>query len=112
MKYECLEETCKKQFLFPAKISKPLTEKSGTVILQTMAVQGDMIETHVCPYCQSLNIQETTAPTQGIANVYIYELTTGAQTELDKLLAAGYQIVNRYSKQYHLEKPKPAEVKP
>jgi hypothetical protein len=107
--YECLEEKCKKQFLFAAKIIAPIKKidwREGPNIVEVTAGVATK-ETHQCPYCGSLNIQEAKSTVEDIANVYIYELTTGAQTELDKLLAQGYQIVSRFSKQYHLEKPKP-----
>jgi len=99
MKYQCLNEICGKLFLYPAKreTTTPITEVK--------------LEVHVCPYCGSIDIEEYTPEplaqtVEEIANVFIYDLTTGAQTQLDKLLADGYKIVNRYSKQYHLEKPK------
>ena len=60
----------------------------------------------VCPDCGNRNIVEYTEPASEVANVYIYDLGSGPQTELDGLLAQGYVIQNRYSKQYHLEKPK------
>lgn len=98
MKYICLNEGCGKLFMHPAKHSVNLS--------------GLTTETHVCPYCGSLDIEEyTEQPTQTeTANVYVYELTSGAQTGLDNLLVAGYKIVARYSKQYHLEKPKEAKA--
>ena len=40
-----------------------------------------------------------------IEAVYIHDLTTGDQTNLTYLLSEGWVIVNRYAKQYHLEKP-------
>ncbi len=93
---------CDKTFLYAAKKSIAATTD-----------QTCTVETYVCPYCESLNLaeQEPEAPVQEQpTNVYVYELTTGAQTELDKLLAQGYQIVSRFSKQYHLEKPKTKEA--
>jgi len=105
MKYQCLSESCGKLFMFPAKL----------VVGLNQAIQ-DHTEVHACPYCHSIDIEEYVAPplpqtVEEVANVYIYDLTTGAQSQLDQLLEQGYKIVNRYSKQYHLEKPKPVEVK-
>jgi hypothetical protein len=96
MKYQCLNENCKKTFMTPAKKTETLTEN----ITQ---------ETSVCPHYQSVNYEE--AQLQPLAqpqieSVYIYDLTSGKQEALDKLLSEGYVIVNRFSKQYHLEKPK------
>ena len=100
---------CQKTFIYPAKLSK--WEPSKTVNVgdeDTTSQVSDCTELSVCPFCKSPDIivQEETAKQETVANVYIYELTSGAQTELDGLLARGYRIVNRYSKQYHLEKLK------
>jgi hypothetical protein len=116
MKYQCLN--CDKLFVYPAKlISVGLNgnhhlETAPTAFMHPADyVITSTVEVHVCPYCNSSDIEEyTPAPlpqtVEEIANVFIYDLTTGAQTQLDRLLADGYKIVNRYSKQYHLEKTK------
>lgn len=115
MKYQCLN--CDKLFIYPAI----MTRKNVLTLVEHRPephddLYGDgNLEWRVCPYCQSKDIEEYTPEplpqtVEEIANVYIYDLTTGAQTALDQLLAQGYRIVNRYSKQYHLEKPKTAPV--
>ena len=68
-------------------------------------------EISCCPKClldSKINLEYEAIPESlgAVSNVFIYDLTSGAQTELDKMLAEGYVIVNRYSKQYHIEKPK------
>lgn len=63
-------------------------------------------EIPVCPICGNLEYSEYTETVEDVESVYIYDLTSGPQTELNGLLAQGYKILNRYSKQYHLEKPK------
>lgn len=72
-------------------------------------------EVQCCPFCLKdtsiPNVCYTELAEENVANVYVYDLTTGPQTQLDQLLADGFKIVNRYSKQYHLEKPK-AKVAP
>lgn len=86
---------CGKKFLYAAK--------------QVTITNTDSIEKHVCPYCLNLNITEAPiveAEKEQIEAVYVYDLKSGMQTELNELLAQGFEIVARYSKQYHLEKPK------
>jgi hypothetical protein len=105
MNYQC--EKCKKVFIHPAKHVHFLEPKDIAVDEDTTIKAGDTVETDVCPFCFSKDFSEC-ADNQDVSNVYVYDLTSGPQTELDGLLALGYRIVNRYSKQYHLEKPKEA----
>jgi len=69
----------------------------------------DQIEDSICPFCKSMTFAEYVEPaeTKQVENVFIYELTTGPQLGLDKLLAEGYEIVGRSVKLYQLEKCKP-----
>lgn len=112
MKYTC--QNCGWAFTQPAEIIKPLNQE-GSVAIQVsgMLVISNTIKTFACPRCNSIAYEET-EQNKAPANVYVYELTTGPQTKLDELLAEGYEVVNRYSKQYHLEKPKiaPSDAKP
>ena len=106
MKYQCSNPECNKTFIHTAKAVNYSFPK-------TTGITTDYIETAVCPHCGSKNYDETTqAPVVQVQveSVYIYDLTSGPQTALDALLAQGYVIVNRYSKQYHLEKPKSAPI--
>jgi hypothetical protein len=77
---------------------------------------GDVnwIESKQCPECGSIHFTEYTEPIipATVESVYIYDLTSGPQTELNGLLAQGYVIINRYAKTYSLEKPKVAESLP
>jgi hypothetical protein len=109
--------SCKKTFIYPAHVTEitpsfqapnSYAPPNWTTSATPMVTDCKQVEYTVCPYCRSLDIQtkEETVPQETVAKVYVYELTTGAQTELDKLLAEGFRIVNRYSKQYHLEKLK------
>jgi hypothetical protein len=74
----------------------------------------ESLEVSVCPFCQSKTFDEYQEPVANVESVYIYELTSGPQLGLDKLLADGYVIVNRYAKTYSLEKlkVKPKVVQP
>lgn len=97
MKYYC--KTCNKQFLHAAK-----------QILSGMTITEPVLEVYVCPFCQSKDFDELTENQTEIGNVYVYDLTSGPQTKLDELLAQGYKVAARYSKQYILEKPKEAKA--
>lgn len=84
---------CQKRFIY-ASIKVEMLESST-------------LETHVCPYCQSIDLTEApleTVQPVSVEAVYVHDLTSGNQEALNKLLAEGYVIVNRYAKQYHLEK--------
>jgi hypothetical protein len=116
MKYVCKDSECGKQFQTLAKIV--MYDYTGNLekefVHPTDHLMISQTEYYCCPHCGSQDFDEAPAEPvkqEEICNVYIYELTTGAQTELDKLLASGYKVVNRYSKQYHLEKPKQTEIK-
>ena len=82
-------------FLFPAT--------------QHMGSEFTWVESKECPRCQSEAISEFVEPEADIEAVYIHDLTSGDQVILSTLLAEGWKIVNRYAKQYHLEKPKAVE---
>ena len=98
--YQC--NACGRTFNHPAKQTLRLPSNS--------IGERDFLETYVCPFCNSKEYKEYTDPQPEVSNVHIYDLTSGPQTALDALLAQGYVIVNRYSKQYHLEKPKQTEA--
>lgn len=93
--YRC--EKCNQTFQHPAKRLEYDNEKD-------IMVMHPHTEYQVCPYCLSKNYSETVEAQP--EKVYVYDLTSGPQTELNKLLAEGYIVVARYSKQYHLEKLK------
>jgi len=116
--FECQNPNCAKQFHYAAKYtvhqySKPeVKEQIGTIITVEPIVLST-IEEFLCPFCKSKEFTEYIPPTptqEEIANVYIYDLTSGAQTALDALLAQGYRIQQRYAKQYFLEKPKTSPI--
>jgi hypothetical protein len=72
-------------------------------------IAGDFLETQVCPFCQSKVFSEVQEA--DVANVLVVELTTGPQIAIDKALADGYLVVNRYAGKYVLEKPKAEKEK-
>lgn len=95
-------QSCSKIFIYAAKLIEPQKPK-----MNTPEHTYSTIETYVCPFCQSPNIaeQEPEAPVQEQpSNVFVYDLKSGANPELDLLLQDGWKIVSRYAKQYMLEK--------
>lgn len=80
---------------------KVAVNDQATVVMGNLAVQGDTFETHVCPYCKSLDISE--APDRQPIEVQV----TGDWAQVNKLLTEGWQIKNTYAKEYHLWKCKP-----
>jgi DNA-directed RNA polymerase subunit RPC12/RpoP len=82
MKYQCLNEACGKLFMYPAK----KTETPITAVY----------ETHVCPYCGSLDIEEYTpepTPQPQITSVVSVELA-----QVDSYLKMGYVVRELYAK--------------
>lgn len=103
MRFKCLNPECGKLFVYAATANE---------WKETTSVS---LEKHVYPYCQSLTFSEYTEQPEAqapVEAVYVYDLTTGMQDGLNKLLAEGFEIVNRFSKQYHLEKKLREEPKP
>lgn len=96
----------KHTFLHAAKKIESLDDKSASIAVgigSALSV-GNMVETYVCPECHSIHYSEVVAPQP--EKTYVAKLGTGPQTEIDDLVAQGYNVVSRYSGQYHLEKPK------
>ena len=118
MKYLCANPECNFTFTHPAKhienTSKQIVKGKETTTFDYLpsypAETTNITETYVCPNCNKINFTEAVEDASAVESVYIYELTSGPQTELNGLLAQGYVIVNRYAKAHHLEKPK--AVKP
>ena len=109
MKYVCGD--CQRVFSHTAATTEHTSKNIQTALSTEKGMSleyVDWFETSfsVCPFCLSKSFNEYVEPAEDIANVYIYDLTSGPQTALDELLAQGYKIVNRYAKAYHLEKPK------
>ena len=110
MKYTCEN---KHEFLHPAKktvFTPPVFQLNQSTDATLKPVTSETIEISVCPQCQSIHYTESPELEPQVQNVYIYDLTSGPQTELDGLLAQGYRIVARYSKTYTLEKLKEAKT--
>jgi len=118
--YKCA--ACGRTFSHPAKqtIEKPVMQfKYSSNCLEpnnytTSALPVEQqskitLEVYVCPFCESNNfvVQEEPIVTEDVEGVYVADLVSGANPEIDKLLASGWIIKGRFAKQYTLEKPKP-----
>jgi hypothetical protein len=101
MKFEC--GLCHKTFLHPGILRTAVDDANRSVMMGPIAVQGDSLETHVCPYCKSLDIAEyveVEAQPESVKQVPV--------NQVDEWLAKGYKVVGRYAKEYNLEKyPEP-----
>ena len=109
MRFKC--EECGKTFIYAAKVTHFLEPKEIQKNEDTTLTVGDWVEASVCPFCQSLNFTEyiESVEAQPVEAVYVYDLTSGMQEGLNKLLAEGFEIIARYSKQYMLEKKRKIE---
>lgn len=87
-KFECLNSDCKKTFLYTAKRIESKTDMATDM-------NELVFETHVCPYCHSLNFQEYVEP------VVVEEISSVKSVELDKvdeMIAQGYKVKELYAK--------------
>lgn len=110
MKLECLNPKCRKTFLYAAKKATitypPLTEEFphefGLNPQTVEAVQKPLvnisIERHVCPYCESLDIQEVSELLESVKSVDL--------SEVDTYLKDGYVVHDLYAKTATMKKVK------
>jgi hypothetical protein len=86
MKFQCLNPNCKKVFLYTAKQTKE----------SELAVdEGEVIETHVCPYCHGLDFEEL------VETVQAEKVCSVKSVELDKVddwITQGYEVKELYAK--------------
>jgi len=103
MKFECSD--CKKTFLYPAKrididpeFTKRIAElKSGQFLSRLSTASGyePIVETHVCPYCHSLNFQEQI---EAVAANKIVSVRSVELEKVDEWIAQGYEVKELYAK--------------
>jgi len=103
MKYQCLNPDCKKSFIKTAKKSsitvtvlfkddKPESETSNDNSISTKtATEG--FEKRVCPYCESVDIDDLVEVQTEISSVKSVPLA-----EVDDLLKEGYVVESLYAK--------------
>lgn len=95
MKFECAD--CHKTFLYAAKKTEntyskvtEAKEQIGTVSIISPVVLS-FKETHICPFCQSLNIQEVVEEPK--LNPKITALIESPNAEVNARLAEGYEVL-------------------
>ena len=93
MKFICLD--CKKRFVYAAKKTVPSdqTEKSLLTVAGNLTVLASQLETHVCPYCGSLNIDEYIELQGEIISVISVPIE-----DVDVKLKEGYVVRELYAK--------------
>ena len=96
MKLQCLG--CKKTFLYPAKLWRPTTIYTYTDQLLASPLIPKIsdtytTETHVCPFCQSLEFEELHEPQAPVESAIQVEWNL-----VDTYLQQGYEIADRYAK--------------
>ena len=102
MKFQCLD--CKKTFVYATKKTEHspiLTVNSTNFLYDATANATNMpisqeptsIETHVCPHCHSLNIDEVPPVKEQIASVKSVDLAN-----VDEYLKEGYVVHALYAK--------------
>ena len=93
MKYECLD--CKKTFIYAAKKTTLLISdaKDLLVAMRNLTIPSSQFETHVCPYCQSLNIDEQIETQPNINSVISVPIE-----DVDAKLKEDYVVRELYAK--------------
>lgn len=100
MKFECLNESCKRAFIYPAIMKKPLNKDGNiAVAVGSLVVITDSIETHVCPYCHSLDFKEYVEVEPAITSVISVDIQ-----DVDAKLKEGYEVHSLYQKSATLVK--------
>jgi len=97
MKFECLD--CHKKFVYPTKKIEQLFPVEGA------HYPTKIIEAHVCPYCESLNITEYIEPQPDITSVISIPIE-----DVDAKLKEGYVVRELYAKTATLIKQQVKEV--
>ncbi len=98
MKYQCV---CGKTFIHPAKKTlydygepdRDITASTGTSTFASESLLAEMTETHVCPFCQSLEYTEFAEPQPEITSVVNVDLA-----DVDAKLKEGYVVESLYAK--------------
>lgn len=113
MKYQCQNPECKKIFIHTAKqtqfapkkasmeikvLSDKLSEESrgwinNQITNAVQLAQSELIETQVCPFCQSKEYTEFVEPAEEISSVKSVDLA-----QVDDYLKLGYKVKELYAK--------------
>ena len=98
MRYQCLNESCKKVFMHPAKHTTTSTHNTmATVVTEAM-------ESSQCPHCYSLDYTEFVEPQPEIVSIKSVPIE-----DADALIGQGYVVLEAFAKSVTLVKK---EAKP
>jgi len=100
MKLQCKNEKCGKTFLYAAK--KDITKTIKVPLDGTSSIYTDefeTLETHVCPFCKSGEIDEYVEPQPQIVSVKSVPIE-----DVDALIKEGYVVLEVYAKTANLVK--------
>ena len=89
MKYKCLSLDCGKQFMYTAK--KIVSTVKNTALTNEETFTDVTVETNVCPYCDSLNFDES--PAEAPVNPEIIALIDSPLADVNARLAEGYRVM-------------------
>jgi hypothetical protein len=81
LKHICLNPKCQRKFIHPVILHKALNNHSIT--------NPDILDEHICPYCQTLDIDEYVEPKADISSMIDVN-----PNEVDAKLAEGYEVFN------------------
>lgn len=98
MKFICSD--CDKQFLYTAKLTKFIAAHDVELNEDEVTQAFDTEETHVCPYCHSLNISE--AQVEQIQQPKMVDLVECEVPHVKEYLDKGYVVLDRYAKSIRL----------
>src|SRR4030042_2645185 len=104
MRYHCLNESCKKVFMHPAKKTEHnhFFPKGGDLI---PPVLSDQMEKHVCPFCHGLEFDEYVEPQQEIQSIKSVPIE-----DADALITQGYVVLEAFAKTVTLIKKEAKKV--
>lgn len=110
MRFECLNEECKRQFMYTAKTTQVRTETDLVVTAGSVTVMPpyNTVETSVCPYCHSLNFDEIKPePVEEQKTVSVKSVDLD---QVDEMLTQGYVVHALYAKNAVLIKKEEANI--
>ena len=95
MKYKCLNPECKMVFLYAAKLTQQDLHTKQDFPKDHSYYAEKIIETHVCPFCESLEFEEYIEP------IIVDKISSVKSVELDKVdewITQGYEVKELYAK--------------
>lgn len=95
MKYQCSNPDCKEIFIYAAKLIQQDLHAKQDFPKDYSYYAEKIIETHVCPFCESLDFEEYIEPKtiEKISSVKSVELE-----KVDEWITQGYEVKELYAK--------------